>query len=41
MNSSLQYTLFQLTNPYLKTFDDAMWKDCKFSNVTETRDFTP
>ena len=33
--------MFYQENPYLELFDEKMWKQCKYANKTETRDFTP
>lgn len=41
MNSSMPYNFYHLNNPYLKQFSAEMWKDSKYSNMTETRDFQP
>jgi len=39
IESSLPYRFYHLTSPFLKEFDEVMWKNNKYSNKTETRDF--
>lgn len=41
INSSLPYNLYHMRSPYLKEMDKEMWKDSKYSSLTETRDFEP
>lgn len=39
--SAIPYNIYALTSPYLKTFDKEQWKNSRYSNKTETRDFIP
>ena len=41
IRSSLPYRFYHLTSPFLKEFDEEMWKKNPYSKKTETRDFLP